>query len=93
MDIPTLPPAAPPGQPALFRAAQELETTFLAEMLRAAGLGESGGSFGGSFGGGAGEAHFRSFLVDEQARGLVEAGGIGLTESLFAALARQGHDG
>lgn len=89
MDIPTLPTAAPPGQPALFRAAQELETTFLAEMLRAAGLGESGGSFGG----GAGEAHFRSFLVDEQARGLVEAGGIGLTESLFAALARQGHDG
>lgn len=88
MNIPPAPPPLPPVQSALMRAAQELETTFLAEMLRAAGLGESRGGFGG----GAGEDHFQSFLVREQARGMVAAGGIGLTDSLFAALADRSHD-
>lgn len=67
---------------ALHRAAQELEASFLAEMLTAAGLGSPRDSFGG----GAGEAQFASFLVREQAMAMVRAGGIGLSESIYEAL-------
>lgn len=66
----------------LMEAAQELEATFLAEMLKSAGLGDMPTSFGG----GAGEEQFGSFLRMEQARAMVGAGGIGLAESLFEAL-------
>ncbi|WP_143413001.1 rod-binding protein [Haematobacter missouriensis] len=37
-------------------------------------------------GGGAGEAQFASFLREAQAKQLVCAGGVGLSESLFTAL-------
>lgn len=67
---------------AMRAAAVELEATFLAEMLKAGGLGKSRGSFGG----GAGEDQFSSFLVTEQARLMARAGGIGLAESLYNAL-------
>lgn len=67
---------------ALRVAAQQLEATFLAEMLKNAGLGKSRDSFGG----GSGEDQFASFLVQAQAEKIVEAGGIGLAESLFEAL-------
>ena len=67
---------------ALFKAAQALETTFLAEMLTAAGLGKTSTTFGG----GQGEVQFASFLVQEQARALTESGGIGLAQTLFEAL-------
>ncbi len=40
----------------------------------------------GSFGGGLGEAQFASFLRQEQARMMVEKGGIGLSEALFRAM-------
>lgn len=66
----------------LFEAAQKMEATFLAEMLKSAGLGASRQSFGG----GVGEDQFSSFLREEQARGMVEAGGIGLAEALFEAM-------
>jgi peptidoglycan hydrolase FlgJ len=66
----------------LRRAAQELETTFLAEMLKSAGLGTPRSAFGG----GAGEDQFASFLSHEQAALMVHAGGIGLSESIFRAL-------
>ncbi len=66
----------------LMQAAQELEASFLAEMLKSAGLGKSRESFGG----GVGEDQFSSFLVREQARAMVESGGIGLAQSLFEAL-------
>jgi Rod binding domain-containing protein len=66
----------------LRAAAMELEAGFLAEMLKAAGAGESRESFGG----GVGEDQFSSFLVQEQARELAKSGGIGLAESLFNAL-------
>ncbi|HHS93936.1 MAG TPA: chemotaxis protein chel [Rhodobacterales bacterium] len=66
----------------LKEAAKELEATFLAEMLKSAGLGETPSAFGG----GAGEEQFGSFLRMEQARAMVNAGGIGLAESLFEAL-------
>ncbi|MFY0659795.1 MAG: rod-binding protein [Shimia sp.] len=82
-------PAAPPIQPmpsaretALRDAAKELEAGFLAEMLKSAGLGKTSESFGG----GAGEDQFSSFLVQEQARAMVDAGGIGLSEAFFNAL-------
>jgi len=62
--------------------AKELEAGFLAEMLKSAGLGKTSESFGG----GAGEDQFSSFLVQEQARAMVDAGGIGLSEAFFNAL-------
>jgi peptidoglycan hydrolase FlgJ len=87
---PTLPPpqiAGAPPKPAtqterLREASKELEAQFLSEMLRAAGFGKAQEAFGG----GAGEEQFSSFLVHQHARALVERGGIGLAESLFAAL-------
>lgn len=83
------PPGTPHGRPSgaarddqLRQAARELEASFLAEMLKAAGLGEMPDAFGG----GAGEEQFASFLRLEQAREMVDAGGIGLAQSLFEAL-------
>lgn len=67
---------------ALRVAAQKIEATFLAEMLKAAGFGETRAANGG----GAGEDQFSSFLVQAQAEEMVAAGGIGLAEALFDAL-------
>ena len=66
----------------LREAAKNLEATFLSEMLKSAGFGAPRESFGG----GIGEDQFSSFLREEQARAMVEAGGIGLAESLFEAM-------
>lgn len=83
--------------PAKAARAQELrgvakafEASFLAEMLKDSGLGKSRAEFGG----GAGEDAFASMMVDEQAKLMVERGGIGLSESIFQSLwAREfGHD-
>ena len=74
---------------ALHDAAQKLEASFLAEMLKSAGLGDSSGAFDG----GAGEDQFSSFLVQAQAEEMVRAGGIGLTEALFNALKDRQNDG
>ncbi|WP_374015435.1 rod-binding protein [Phaeobacter sp. A36a-5a] len=71
-----------PPQDPLRKAAQELEATFLAEMLKSAGLGESRETMGG----GAGEDQFSSFLVRAQAEQISKAGGIGLAKSLYHAL-------
>jgi Rod binding domain-containing protein len=68
----------------MHRAADEFEASFLAEMLKGAGLGKTPDGFGG----GAGEDQFSSFLRQEQARGMVRAGGIGLSETIFQALKR-----
>ena len=76
------------GDEPLRDAAQKLEATFLAEMLKAAGLGKTSSSFGG----GAGENQFSSFLVQEHAMALVKAGGIGLSESIFEALKERNHE-
>ncbi len=67
----------------LREKAAELETAFLTEMLGHAGLGDTRQSFGG----GIGEEQFSSFLRHEQAAAMVKAGGIGLTEALFRAMA------
>lgn len=91
--IPVLPAAiAPPALPAqlasdsaLRDAAHRLESTFLAEMLKSAGL----DAMGGAFGGGIGEDQFTSFLREAQAKEMVEAGGIGLAESIYNALRKR----
>lgn len=66
----------------LLEAAQRLEASFLAEMLKSAGVGAPRETFGG----GAGEEHFASFLRESQAKEMVRAGGIGLAQSLFEAM-------
>ncbi|SHJ57687.1 Rod binding protein [Ruegeria lacuscaerulensis ITI-1157] len=66
----------------LKAASVELEATFLAEMLKAAGMDKTRQSFGG----GAGEDQFASFLVQQQVRQMAQAGGIGLSEMLFNAM-------
>jgi Rod binding domain-containing protein len=73
------------NEAALRDVARALEASFVAEMLRHAGFGESRESFGG----GAGEDQFASMLRAEHARALVERGGIGLAESLFQSLVRR----
>ncbi|WP_290688922.1 MULTISPECIES: rod-binding protein [unclassified Haematobacter] len=65
----------------LRAAAEALEGAFLAEMLKPA-------EAKNDFGGGVGEGQFASFLREAQAKQLVRAGGVGLSESLFTALIR-----
>ncbi|MGI3164045.1 rod-binding protein [Pseudooceanicola sp. 200-1SW] len=62
-----------------------METSFLTEMLKSAGLGRTPEGFGG----GPGEDHFASFLREEQARAMVAAGGIGLAETLYQSLTKE----
>jgi Rod binding domain-containing protein len=74
------------GQDAtLMQKAQELEASFLAEMLGHAGLDMPSESFGG----GIGEDQFASLLRGEQAKAMVQKGGIGLAEHLFRALSQR----
>lgn len=83
------PTASPPSKSDVLRKqAQALEAAFLAEMLSHAGLDTASDGFGG----GIGEEQFGSFLRDEQAKLMVERGGIGLGESLFRALSERSND-
>jgi Rod binding domain-containing protein len=66
----------------LMKKAEELEATFLSEMLTHSGLSEIQGAFGG----GQGEAKFTSFLRHEQAKLIVESGGLGLAELIFKSM-------
>lgn len=66
----------------LMEQAKALESAFLSEMLGFTGLGQVSEAFGG----GAGEAQFASFLRQEQARMMVDRGGIGLAEQIFTTL-------
>ncbi|MCV2887677.1 rod-binding protein [Ruegeria aquimaris] len=77
-----IPVAPDPAASPLREAAVRLEATFLAEMLKAAGLGQARGEFGG----GAGEDQFATFLVQRQAEHIAQTGGIGLAETFFNAL-------
>ncbi|MGG7645240.1 rod-binding protein [Rhodovulum sp. YNF3179] len=87
-------PAAPPPalrpetEDRLRDAARALEASFISQMLKSAGLGETPSAFGG----GAGEDQFASFLRDAQARALAEAGGFGLAESIFESLKGRADD-
>jgi peptidoglycan hydrolase FlgJ len=75
-------PVLPDQRQVLRDKAEELEASFLAEMLAHSGLGETDGAFSG----GAGETQFASFLRQEQARLIVEGGGLGLAELIFNSL-------
>jgi Rod binding domain-containing protein len=83
-DFPPAARLAQPGprDPVLWAAARELETAFLAEMLKPAGLGGAEGPIQG----GIGEEQFSSFLRAERARQFELAGGIGLSESIYRSL-------
>lgn len=78
----------PTRQDSLRAAATELESVFLAEMLKSAGFGKSRESLGG----GAGEDQFGSLLVRAQAIQIARAGGIGLAETLFNAMLEAEND-
>lgn len=79
----TSPITSLPSAPDPLRAsAQALETAFLAEMLKNAGVFRAAETFGG----GVGEEHFTSFMADTQARAMVARGGIGLADSIEQAL-------
>lgn len=69
-------------QDPLRDAAKQLEQTFVAEMLRSSGYGKVSEHWGG----GVGEEHFSSYLVDIQARNIVESGGFGLAEQIYEKL-------
>ncbi len=72
--------------PALWSSAQALEASFLAEMLKNAGVGTPRETFGG----GVGEEPFTSFLTGEYAKSVVAQGGIGLAEGIYRALIDSG---
>ena len=63
-------------------AAEKLEATFLAEMLKSAGLGAQSHEFSG----GIGEDQFASFQREALADAMVQRGGIGLAEMFYNAL-------
>ena len=65
-----------------------LEASFLAEMLKFGGHGETRSSFGG----GEGEDSFAGFLVREQAKLMAQGGGIGLAEQIVESLMRNADD-
>lgn len=73
-----------PKRAILMDRAKALEASFLSEMLSYAGLNAQTGSFSG----GIGEEQFASFLRDEEAKSMVQHGGIGLAEKLFQSLVR-----
>jgi len=82
-------PAPVQRQNELRAAAQELEASFLAEMLRHTGIGEARKTGGG----GAGEEAFAGFLADEYGEALAERGGIGLADRIFEVLVAREQNG
>lgn len=70
-------------------AAEALEASFLAEMLKSAGLGTQANSMSG----GVGEDQFASFHRQALAEAMVRKGGIGLAESFYKAMISQAEDG
>jgi peptidoglycan hydrolase FlgJ len=79
---PELAPDLPLADVSLMQKAKALEASFLAEMLGHAGLGAAPEGFGG----GIGEEQFASFLRAEQAKAIVEKGGLGLAQQIFESL-------
>ncbi len=81
--LPRMPEAATQNDSRLRAAAEDLEASFIAEMLRAAGAEKAGGTSESG-----GESPFASFLLDARAREIARAGGLGLAEVLFQSLLR-----
>ena len=72
----------------LRAVAEKLEASFLAEMLKSAGVGEQENSFSDS----PGESHFATFQREALARDMVASGGIGLAEIFHASLREKTND-
>ena len=70
------------------QAAEKLEATFLAEMLKSAGFGEQDNTFSGS----AGEDQFASFQRTAMAEQMVKRGGIGLAEAFYKSMMEKSND-
>lgn len=83
------PTQAEPRDPAVWKASQNLEASFLAEMLKSVGMDGNQSEFGG----GMGEEQFASFLREAQAQKMVEAGGVGLAEAFYLSLMKEKTDG
>lgn len=66
----------------LRQVAEDLEATFLTEMLKPMGAGVTRETFGG----GAGEEQFSSFLLEQEAKAMAHKGGIGLAEAIYRSL-------
>ncbi|WP_294608851.1 rod-binding protein [Roseovarius sp.] len=82
-------PATPTRQASPIReAAERLEASFLAEMLKSAGFGEQENSFSGS----SGEDQFASFHREALALQMVRNGGIGLAEVFYQSLTEKTND-
>lgn len=75
---------APARTETMRHAAREFEATFLAEMLKHAGVGRMREGFNG----GPGEAAFADMLTREYARGITRSGGLGLAETVLQAMQR-----
>ncbi len=88
MDIQPITAQAPSRNDQLMQKAEELEATFLSEMLSFSGL----GAMQGAFSGGQGEEQFSSFLRQEQARLIVQNGGLGLSELIFNSMVKAEND-
>lgn len=82
--MPNTPPPLTLDRQRMMDKANELEAVFLAEMLSYAGLTPETDSFAG----GEGERQFASFLRNEQARLIVEKGGVGLAQMIFNSLVK-----
>lgn len=80
--------AKPANYEAAREAAQKLEATFLAEMLKSAGFAEQENSFSG----GAGEGQFASFHRQAIADRMAANGGIGLAEHFLRSMLENKHD-
>lgn len=84
-DFLSIPPKAPPlnaDVSAARKAAQKLEASFLAEMLKGAGFGVQRNGFSG----GVGEDQFASFHRQAVADEIAKTGGLGLAEHFFNAM-------
>ena len=69
----------PAAQERLMAVARELEASFLAEMLKSAGVGEARKAFGG----GAGEDQFSSFLVRFRNRRAITRGNTSFVATFY----------
>lgn len=79
------PSATPLANEEVRRAAEEFESMFLSEMM---GPMFEGLDTEGLGGGGMGEQIFRPMLVEQYAKAISQAGGIGLADSIVAELNR-----
>lgn len=66
----------------LRTTAEKLEVTFATEMLKVAGLGKHSAGMTD----GIGEDQFSSFMIEQQAASIVQAGGFGLSEIFLNSL-------